>query len=244
MHRQTTASVIMELAPTGVLRAALNVGNTVLAGSNTSPEVPAGVTIDLSRELAGSLGVKVELISFKTAADALAVLQAGRADIGFMAIDPLRAEDLHFTSAYVQIEGCYAVPCDSLITSNEEVDRDGIGVVVGSGSAYDLFLTRHLKQASILRIPYSEDVVKVMLEGKHPVSAGVKNQLEEEIRRARGARLLPGRFMMIYQACCLPAHRGREAREYLDAFIRRMKTNGFVQDALRRHGIVGVEVAA
>ena len=135
-----------EFAPTGTLRASLNMGNPVLARSNTSKETPAGVTIDLARAFARELGVDVEFLQFETAAQSVAALADGNADIGFMAIDPLRAETTHFTPAYVQIEGAYLVPADSPIRSNDEVDRAGISIVVGQGSAYGLYLGRNIKE--------------------------------------------------------------------------------------------------
>jgi polar amino acid transport system substrate-binding protein len=236
-------ALVREIAPEGVLRAALNTGNPILARSNTSSEVPAGVTIDLSREFARHLGVDADLICFKTAAESVAALEARQADIGFMAIDPLRAEGVHFTSAYVEIEGSYAVPADSTIVSNEQVDQEGFEVVVGAGSAYDLFLRRHLAHARMVRIPLSEHVIREMLAHGHAVAAGVRQQLEQEMARVPGARLLPGRFMVIHQASGMPRGRSPEARAHLDAFIEHMKRTGFVADALKRHGIEGAVVA-
>ena len=243
MSTKPTESIIREFAPKGILRASLNLGNPVLASSKTSSETPAGVTIDLSRALAAELGVEVVFMCFPTAAESVARVTAEEADIGFMAIDPKRAQGIHFTAAYVQIEGSYAVPNASPISSNQQVDMMGIDIVVGDGSAYDLFLTRELKQARIVRVPFSDQVIVEMLQHGYPVAAGVRQQLEAEVIRTPGARVLPGSFMAINQASAMPRGRSTVAHAYLDDFIERMKKSGFVLDALKRHGIEGAKVA-
>ncbi|MFC5497424.1 ABC transporter substrate-binding protein [Caenimonas terrae] len=238
-----TPSLVAQFAPTGVLRASLNLGNAVLAHSKTASEKPAGVTIDLSKELARELGVPVEFLQFQTAAKSVEALGNGAADVGFMAIDPLRADRIQFTAAYVQIEGAYLVPQDSPIKANEQVDRAGTTIVVGAGSAYALYLARAIQHATLLQVPTSEAVVAAMLEGGHPVAAGVRQQLEADARRIAGVRVLDGRFMVIHQAMAMPKDRGAQAHAYLADFVERMKRSGFVADALARHGIDGARVA-
>lgn len=238
------AAVGREIAPTGRLRVALNMGNPILASSRTSRETPAGVTIDLSREFARRLGVDVSFGEFKTAADALAAVTGSAADIGFMAIDPGRADGIHFTGAYVEIIGSYVVPEASPIRSNDEVDRPGIEVVVGQASAYDLFLTRHLKQAALLRVPLSEHVVEAMLEGKHSAGAGIRQQLETQMKPFAGVRLLDGGFMVIKQAAIIPVSRSAAAQQAFDDFIEWARASGFVQESLDRHGIEGAQIAS
>jgi len=233
-------SVRRALAGTGRLRAALNLGNPVLASSRTAPERPAGVTVDLARACAAELGVEVELLSFEAAAPAAAALAAGQADIGFMAIDPQRAQTLAFTEAYVEIEGCYLVREDSALRANEEVDRAGHRVLIGRGSAYGLFLARHLQHAALVEVPTSEEVPAALrADPTLDVAAGVRQQLEADARRLGGVRLLPGRFMVIRQAMALPRARGEPARAWLEDFIARHRASGFVREALARHGIEG-----
>jgi polar amino acid transport system substrate-binding protein len=243
MANSPSSSLIAELAPTGRLRASLNLGNPVLAHSRTAKEKPAGVTIDLAREFAKELGVGVAFLEFDTAAKSVDALTREQADVGFMAIDPLRATGIHFTPAYVQIEGCYLVVDDSPILANDDVDRAGVRVMVGAGSAYDLYLSRTLKHAEILRVPTSEGVVDAMLEHSVQVAAGVKQQLQADARRVAGVRLLAGRFMVIHQAMAMPKGRSAEAARFLDDFVARMKASGFVAAALARHGIEGAAVA-
>jgi polar amino acid transport system substrate-binding protein len=165
------------------------------------------------------------------------------ADVGFFAIDPKRGEGIRFTEPYVLIEGCYAVRNGSAIVAMDEVDRDGVQVVVGKGSAYDLFLSRELAHAGIVRAPTSPAVVDHFLAHGGDVAAGVRQQLEADARRVGGLRLLPGRFMVIRQAMGCPRGRGEAAARLLAAFVEDMKAEGFVAAALERHGITGATVA-
>ncbi len=232
-----------EFAPTGRLRASLNMGNPVLAHSHTVKEKPAGVTIDLSREFARELGVTVDFLQFDTAAKSVAALAGGEADIGFMAIDPLRAETTHFTPAYVQIEGYYLVREDSPIRTNADVDHAGTSIVIGAGSAYGLYLQRHIQHATLVPVPTSEAVVDAMLQDGLDVSAGVKQGLEADALRLGGLRLLGERFMVINQAMAMPKARSAAAAAFIDDFVARMKRSGFVAASLERHAIVGASVA-
>jgi polar amino acid transport system substrate-binding protein len=235
-------AAVADLAPTGKLRAAINYGNPVLATKDPSTGDPRGVSVDLARELGRRLGVPIELITFDAAGKVFDALKEGKWDIAFLAIDPARAVDIAFSPAYVEIEGVYAVPRDSAIRANEEVDRAGTRVVVGRGSAYDLYLSRELKQATIVRAPTSAAVTDTLVAQKLDVAAGVKQQLEADAKRVAGVRLLDGRFMVIRQAMGTP--RPREAgANYLAVFIEEMKSSGFVARSLERHGIEGASVA-
>src|SRR5205085_1850340 len=202
-----------------------------------------GVSVDLANEFAKRLGVAIELVVVDTAAKSVDVVTSGNADIGFFAIDPKRGEHIAFTPAYVLIEGAYLVRDDSPLQQNEEVDQPGRVVVVGQGSAYDLYLTREIRNATIMRAPSSPAVVDCFIEERADVAAGVKQQLEADAKRLGGLRLLPGRFMVIRQAMGCPRSRGPEAAAVLAAFVEEMKASGFVAEALERHGIEGASVA-
>jgi polar amino acid transport system substrate-binding protein len=238
-----TPDLIRAFAPTGTLRASINLGNPILANKNPNTNEPFGVSIDLAREFAKRLGVGIELVVFDAAGKSVEAVRGEQADIGFFAIDPLRGEGISFTAPYVLIEGSYMVPVDSALQSNDEVDHAGIRVTVGKGSAYDLFLTRELKHADIVRAPTSPTVVDVFVEQKLEVAAGVKQQLEADLMRFPNHRLLPGRFMVIQQAMGTPKSRGAEAAAYLAKFVEDMKSSGFVAEALARHHIQGASVA-
>jgi polar amino acid transport system substrate-binding protein len=201
------------------------------------------VSVDLAREFARVLGAGLELVAFDAAGKSVEAVTAERADVGFFAIDPVRGADIAFTAPYVLIEGFYLVRDASPIRINAQVDAAGNRVVVGNGSAYDLFLTRELKQAEILRSPTSPTVVATFLESGAEVAAGVRQQLEVDAAKAGGLRLLEQRFMVIEQAMGVPKSRGPEAAAFLAKFVEEMKASGFVAEALQRHQIKGASVA-
>jgi polar amino acid transport system substrate-binding protein len=235
------ADLIKTFAPTGVLRASLNMGNPVLANRDAQGK-PFGISIDLAMQLGKKLGVPVELIVNETAGKSVATLEAGRADVGFFAIDPERGRDIAFTAAYVQIEGYYLVRDNSSIERNEQVDVATNRVVVGKGSAYDLFLTRHLKNAPLERVASSQVVVSSFLEKGFEVAAGVKQQLEADTKGVAGVRMLAERFMVINQAMGLPKTKGPEAALFLRSFVEEMKAQGVVKDSMTRYDIQGAGV--
>jgi polar amino acid transport system substrate-binding protein len=234
---------IAAFTPTGRLRAAINLGNPILAKTDPQTGAPGGVSVDLARELARHLGVEIELVVFDAAGKSVEAVTQDQADIGFFAVDPLRGAGIAFTAPYVLIEGCYLVRDGSPLRDNAEVDSAGHVVVVGKGSAYDLHLSRELKHASIVRSPTSPTVVDTFVEQKADVAAGVKQQLEADAARIGGLRLLEGRFMVIQQAMGTPKGRGAAAAEFLGRFVEEMKRSGFVAAALMRHRIQGASVA-
>lgn len=238
-----TPDLVAAFAPTGRLRASINTGNPILASAGPTPGTAQGVSVDLARGVAEKLGVPLELVVFDTAGQSVDAVAREQVDIGFFAIDPKRGEGIRFTAPYVLIEGCYAVRDDSPLTAIDQVDREGIRVVVGQGSAYDLFLSRELKNAHILRAPSSPAVVEYFVEQGAEVAAGVKQQLEADAARRGGMRLLPGRFMVIRQAMGCPRSRGDAAAQWLAAYVEEQKASGFVARALERHGIHGAAVA-
>lgn len=238
----STDTLAAALAPTGRLRAAINTGNPILA-TRDGAAAPVGISVDLAQALAQQLGCPLELVVFDAAAQSVDAVKRGLADIGFFAIDPLRGEGLRFTAPYVLIEGAYLVREESPLVDNRQVDQPAHRVMVGQGSAYDLFLSRELKAATLVRAPTSPAVVQAFLDEGADVAAGVKPQIAAEAERRGGLRLLPGRFMEIRQAMGLPAARGEPAAAALAAFVQDMLRSGFAADAMRRHGIQGAALA-
>jgi len=239
-------AAVSDLAPSGALRAAINVGNPLLAARGAAGGEPTGVSVDLARELARRLGVPVRLIVYDAAGKVVEAGRTGAWDIAFVALDPARAAEIAQSPPYVVIEGAYLVRSDSTITGNEQVDRKGNRVVVGRNSAYDLYLTRTFKQAEIARAPTSPAVVDLFLKDNYEVAAGVKQQLEADARRVSGVRLLPGRFMVINQAMAsqrVTDTRGAAGARYVRDFVEEMKASGFVAQALERHKVQGAAVA-
>ncbi len=235
-------AAINELAPGGKMRAAINIGNPILAAKDKASGELRGVSVDLARELGRRLGATVELVEYAAAGRVVDGVKTKSWDIAFVAIDPARAVDIAYSPPYVVIEGAYMVRNDSPIRENGEVDRPGIRVAVGRGSAYDLYLSRELKQATIVRSATSPQVVDQFMADKLEVAAGVRQQLEMDAKRTPGVRMLPGRFMVINQAMGTPRERAAGAA-YLREFVEEMKASGFVAAALERHRIEGASVA-
>lgn len=235
-------AVATELAPSGKLRAAINFGNPILATKDPVTGEPRGVSVDLARELGRRLGLPVELVTYTAAGKVVDGVRSNEWDIGFVAIDPKRAMDMDYTNPYVIIEGAYMVPQTSPIKSNADVDRAGTRIVVGAGSAYDLFLSREIRNAQLVRAPTSPLVVDMMVKESLDVAAGVRQQLEADAKRISGLRLLEGRFMVINQAMATPKGRPTGSR-YLKEFVEEMKASGFVSNALAKHRIDGAAVA-
>jgi polar amino acid transport system substrate-binding protein len=233
--------VVAQLAPNGTLRAAINYGNPLLA-KRDADGAPRGVSVDLARELGRRLGVPVELVTYTAAGKMVAGIQAGEWDVAFYAIDPVRAVDTEFSAPYLLIEGAYLVPDASPIRRSEDVDREGVRVAAAKGSAYDLYLTRSLKHATLVHAPTSQQVTETLLGQKLEVAAGVRQQMQADAARLPGLRLLDGRFMEIRQAMAVPTGR-RLGAAYVAKFVEQMKASGFIAESLHRHGIEGVTLA-
>jgi polar amino acid transport system substrate-binding protein len=221
---------VKDLAPAGKLRVAINLGNMVLAQTDPTSGQPKGITVDLARELGRRLGVPVELVCFDAAGKAFDALKTGILDIVFLAIEPVRAAEIAFSPPYVIIEGVYMVPKDSPLKTIADVDCDGVRVGVNKGSAYDLFLTRTLKHATLVR---GESGADLFMKERLDAAAGVKQPLVLFAERNSGVRLMDGRFMEIQQAMGTPNGRDLGAK-YLRGFVEEMKANGFVAEALKR----------
>ena len=219
------------IAPTGVLRASINLGNPVLARGTASD--PAGVTVDLAREVGRRLGVPVELVCFTAARDSFAALTDGRADLGFLAIEPARATQVAFTDPYVVIEGVYCVPASSPIDAPADVDRPGVRIGVKEGSAYDLFLTRTLSRATLVR---GAEGVDVFADQDLEVGAGIRQPVTSYVADRDGLRVLESAFMQIRQACAVPLDRPAEDVAWLSALVAELSENGFVAEALAATG--------
>jgi polar amino acid transport system substrate-binding protein len=225
---EASAGLIQELAPTGTLRVGINLGNSVLAQG--TPDDPRGVTVDLARALAKRLGIPLAMTAFDAAGKTFEALKAGKLDVIFLAIEPARAQEIEFTPPYVLIEGVYLVPHDSPLRSLADVDRPGVRIGVNKNSAYDLFLTRTLKHAELVR---GESGIALFEEERLEAAAGVRQPMTAYLRSHPETRLIEERFMEIRQAMGVPKGRVRAA-EYLRAFIEEMKASGFVADALKR----------
>ncbi|MFE5617423.1 transporter substrate-binding domain-containing protein [Streptomyces sp. NPDC056524] len=224
-----TADIARDLAPTGALRASINLGNPVLA--HGTPDAPGGVTVDIAREIAGRLGLPVEFVCFDAARSSYEAMTTGRADVCFLAVEPAREAEVAFTSPYVLIEGVFAVPTGSGFATSADVDREGVRIGVKRGSAYDLYLTRTLRHATVVRGEEGVDTFRA--EGLE-VAAGIRQPMTAYVAAHPDIRLIEDRFMEIRQAVgTTPARRPGTVR-FLTDLVEELKADGFVADALRR----------
>jgi polar amino acid transport system substrate-binding protein len=234
--QSVTPAVKTELAPSGTLRAGINYNNPLLARRDATTGELSGIAVDLSRELARRVGVPLEVVPYDAAGRLAEGARTKAWDIGYLAIDPNRAKDIDFTAAYIELEGTYLVPAGSPLQKLEDVDRPGVRIAVTSGSAYDLFLSRDLKQAQLVRAATTPQSFDMMVAQKLDAVAAVRTALVPVTREIPGSRVLSGRFMTIPQAAGIPRGRPAAAR-YVRQFIEDVKASGFVAKALARHGL-------
>jgi polar amino acid transport system substrate-binding protein len=229
--RKMPPAVVTDLAPSGVLRAAINLGNPVLAQG--TPAEPAGVTVDIAREIATRLDVPAEFVCFTAARDCFEAMLAGQADICFLAIEPAREAEVTFTAPYLLIEGVFAVPSQSQLATVSDVDSAGVRIGVKRGSAYDLFLSRTLRHATVVR---GSEGTEEFLTRNLEAAAGIRQPMTEFAATHSGVRLIEGRFMEIRQAVGTAKTRRPEAARFLHGLVEELKATGFVADSLRRSG--------
>ena len=233
-----------KIAPTGELRVSINVGNPILAKDEGEAKLPTGVSVDIAQAFATLLDLPLSLNVHKAAAHSVEAVTQNESDFGFFAIDPKRGELLEFTDPYLLIEGAYLVRESSPIKTQDQVDQQGVNIMVGAGSAYDLYLSRTIKHAQLQRAPTSPAVVEHFLQQNAEVAAGVRQQLELSMEGLPGLRLLPGSFMVIRQAVGVAKTRPAEVHTLFHQFVRHICDSGFVAQALKRHKVEGGRVAA
>jgi polar amino acid transport system substrate-binding protein len=236
-----SAAVVSDLAPTGKLRVGINYGNPVLAKRDPSTGDLSGVAVDLARELGKRVNVPVELVPFESAGKMFDAVKSGAWDVAFLAIDAGRADQIDFTAPYIEIEGTYLVPAGSRLYTIADVDRAGVRIGISSGSAYDLFLSRSIQHAELIRAPDPNGAFQLILESKVDVVAGVKQHLMANLKKLPGSRVLDDRFMAIQQALGIVKGRPLGAK-YLREFIEDVKASGLVAQAIEKAGVRGVSV--
>ncbi|QHD07462.1 transporter substrate-binding domain-containing protein [Pseudomonas sp. R76] len=224
--------VLQQLAPNGVLRAAINLGNPVLAQRGVGGE-PQGVSVALARALAEELGVGLELITFEAAGKVFAALADDAWRVAFLAIEPVREQQIAFSAPYVAIKGTYLVPADSPLTHVAQVDAPGKRIAVGQGAAYDLYLSRTVQHAELVRAPTSAAAVDWCIEQGLDAAAGVRDFLQTRV--SDQWRLVDDDFMTIRQAMAVPVARAAAAA-FVKSFVERQKANGLVKRGLLDSG--------
>jgi polar amino acid transport system substrate-binding protein len=241
MPNPSTSSLAHEFAPGGVLRIGVNYGNPVIAQKDPAGGAPRGVGPELGRELGRRLGVPVSYATYDTAGK-MATAAGAAWDVAFLANDPARANEIGFSKPYVQIEGTYMVRAGSPLRSIADVDRDGVRIAVGDKTAYDLYLTRALKHAKLVKAPTSKAAIELFLAENLDAVGGVKNPLVAVAAKDPGLRVIEGNFMVIGQAAGVPKARAN-AQRYLHDFIEEAKRSGFVAKALAASGVTDATVA-
>lgn len=231
MTLSDTTALARDLAPAGVLRASVNLGNPVLAQG--TPDAPRGVTVDLAGEIARRLGLPVEFLCSDAARKSFEAMTTGRADLCFLAVEPAREAEVAFTAPYVHIEGMYAVPAESPLRTPDDVDRAGVRIGVKQGSAYDLYLTRTLRHATVVR---GADGVDVFHGEKLEVAAGIRQSLTAHLAERPELRPVEPAFMTIRQAVGTTKARQPETVRFLSETVAHLTASGFVAEALSRSG--------
>ncbi|WPB87248.1 transporter substrate-binding domain-containing protein [Sediminicoccus rosea] len=241
---QDTVALGRQIAPTGTLRAVINLGNPLLAHRRPRETEAHGVGLDLVRELARRLGLPLEVITVASPGRSLELLRGEEGDIGFFAVDSTRGQGVDLTPPFIEVEGTFLVREHSPITTNEEVDQRGIRIAVGFNSVYDIYLRREIRDATLVRVATSPRVVEEFLRQNIDVAAGVRQQLEADAARFGGLRMLPGRFHAVQYAMGLAGGRDPAALAWVIAFMAEMTRSGFLADSMARHGIRLASVVA
>src|SRR5436309_8587364 len=231
-----------ELAPTGKLRVGINVQNFLLVNKERTDGQYGGIAVDLGRELGRRLGVPVELVAFETAGKLADAVKSGAWDVAFLGNEPSRANEIAFSAAYLEIEAGYLVPAGSPIRTMAEVDREGVRIAVAVNSAYDLYLSRSLRHATLVRVQGIQGSYDIFVKDKLEVLSGLKPRLATDAATLPGSRVLEGRFTAVQQSVGTAQGRAAAA-EYLGEFAQAVKASGFGAQAIARHAVRGVSVA-
>jgi polar amino acid transport system substrate-binding protein len=239
---EVTAALRSELAPTGKLRVGLNMSNFLLTATDPATGKPRGVAADLGQELGKRLGVPVELVPYPNPGALADDAKSGKWDVAFLGAEPQRANEIDFTAAYVEIEATYLVPAGSPLKSMADVDRKGVRIAVTARSAYELWLTRNIKQAELVRIEGIDGAFQRFVSDKLEALAGLKPRLVTDAENLKGSRILDGRFTAVQQAVGAPKGRAAGAR-YLSEFVEDIKKSGLVAKTIEKNGVRGLTVA-
>jgi polar amino acid transport system substrate-binding protein len=231
-----------EFAPSGTLRVGLNYGNFLLVLKDAPDGTPRGIAPDLGRELGKRVGVPVEFVKFQQAGQLADGVRDGKCDVGFLAAEPQRANEIAFTSAYLEIPVTYLAPPGSKIRSLADVDCEGVRIAVSARSAYDLYLTRTLKHAKLFRAEGIAASHELFMKDKLDVLAGLKPQLVRDAEKLPGSRVLEGQVTGVQQAVGVPKNRSAAA-QFTREFVDEVKRSGLVAKTIEKHGVKGVTVA-
>ena len=232
-----------QLAPTGTLRVGINFGNVLLTKKDPATGEPGGVAVDLARELARRLEVPIQIVPYDSAGALADAVGTGVWDVGFLGNEPQRANEIDFTGAYAEIESTYLVAPGSALQRIEDVDREGVRIAIAEKSAYDLYLSRNLKSATLERAAGADNAFKRLIDERLEAMAGLRPVLVAYVEKLPGSRVLDGSFSTVQQSAGAPKGRGDAAVAYLRAFIEDAKASGFVAQSIEKNGVRGLTVA-
>jgi polar amino acid transport system substrate-binding protein len=231
-----------ELAPSGTLRAGINMSNFLLVTGKTPEGDPDGVSPDLAREIGKRLGVPVKLVPFPSPDGLVAAADDDVWDIGNVGAEPQREEKMSFTAAYAEIEATYLVRDDSPLKSVEDVDKKGVSIIVRGGSAYGLWLERNIKNAKLILKDDSNDAKAEFFKGGIDALAGLKTGLLKDVEANPGYRILPGKFAAVQQA--VGTHKQNKAGiAFLREVVEDAKASGLIARWIEKHKANGLSVA-
>ncbi len=240
---EVTAALRSEFAPTGKLRVGLNMSNFLLTRTDATTGQPRGVAHDLAQELGRRLGLAVELCPHPNPGALADAANKNVWDVGFLGAEPLRANEIDFTAAYVEIDSTYLVPPGSALKEIGEVDRKGIRIIVPEKAAYELYLSRTIKSAELVKDKGGDLCFKRFVDEKFDALAGLRPRLITDQTKMPGSRILEGSFTAVQQAAGVPKGRAAAAK-YLSAFIEDVKASGLVAKAIKDNNVVGLTIAA
>ena len=236
------SAVVAELAPTGILRAGINLSNFLLVTGKSASGDPEGVAPDMAREIATRLGVPVKYVPYKTPGELADMAGKDAWDIGLIGAEPQRAEAIAFTAAYVEIEATYLVPAGSALKTLADVDRPGVRIAVTGRSAYGLWLDRNIKHATLVRSDTLDTAYEQFVRDKLDALAGLRPRLLSDVKKLPGARILEGQFTAVQQAIGT-ARKNVASAAYLRDFVEEAKASGLVAGLIAHHKVVGLSVA-
>lgn len=234
--------IVSELAPTGVLRAGINMSNFLLVSSRDAGGGPVGVAPDMAGEIAKQLGVPVKLVPYKAPGELADAADTGAWDVGLIGAEPQRAEKIAFSPAYCEIEATYLVPAGSPLKSIADVDRAGVRIAVSGRSAYGLWLDRNIKQAELVRTDSLDNSLAKFVDERLEALAGLRPRLISDVEKLPGARILDGKFMAVQQAVGT-ARKNAAGAAFLREFVEEAKASGLIARLIERHSVRGLTVA-
>jgi polar amino acid transport system substrate-binding protein len=233
--------VVSELAPTGVLRAGINLSNFLLVTGRSTSGDPEGVAPDMAREIATRLGVPIKYVPYKTPGELADMVGTDAWDIGLIGAEPQRAEKIAFTAAYCEIEATYLVPAGSPLKTVADVDKAGVRIAVTGRSAYGLWLDRNIKSATLVRSDTLDSAFDQYVRDNLDALAGLRPRLLSDVKKLPGARILDGQFTAVQQAIGT-GRKNAAAAAYLRKFVEDAKASGLVARLIERHKVVGLSV--